>query len=61
MGTMNKQQLLKVKNSFSGGLETRDGRYISSKEEKSHGFGLRNIEKVVVSYGGFIKIEHSEN
>lgn len=60
MGTMNKQQLLKVKNSYSGGLETRDGRYISSKVEKSHGFGLRNIEKVVVSYGGFIKIEHSE-
>ena len=61
MGTMNKQQLLKVKNSYSGGLETRDGRYISSKEEKSHGYGLRNIEKVVSSYGGFIKIEHSEN
>ena len=61
MGTLNKQQLLKVKNSYSGGLETRDGRYISSKVEKSHGFGLRNIEKVVVSYGGFIKIEHSEN
>jgi len=61
MGTMNKQQLLKVKNSYSGGLETRDGRYVSSKEEKSHGLGLRNIEKVVVSYGGFIRIEHNEN
>ncbi|MDW7655975.1 MAG: GHKL domain-containing protein [Bacillota bacterium] len=61
MGMMNKLQLLKVKNSYSGELETIDGRYISSKVEKSHGFGLRNIEKVVESYGGFIKIEHNEN
>lgn len=60
-GTMNGQQLIKVKNSYNGQLEINDGRYVSSKYGRSHGLGIRNIEKVVGSYGGFIKIEHDEN
>lgn len=54
------QRLLKVINSYNGRLEIRDGRCVSSKGGKSHGLGIRNIEKVVESYGGFVKIEHNE-
>jgi len=61
MHTVNKQQLLKVKNSYRGALKTSDGRLSTLKEEKSHGLGLQNIERIVASYGGFIKIEYSES
>lgn len=59
-GRKNGQFLLKLKNTHRDKVEIRDGRYISSKEEKSHGLGIKNMEKVVESYGGFIKIEHDE-
>jgi len=59
-GTMKGQRLIKVTNSYQGQLEINDGRYISSKGGNSHGLGIRNIEKVVAAYGGFIKIEHDE-
>ncbi|MEI8201057.1 MAG: ATP-binding protein [Eubacteriales bacterium] len=61
MHTVNNQQLLKVKNSYRGALKTSDGRLSSSKQGKSHGLGLQNIERIVSSYGGFIKIEYNES
>lgn len=60
MDTKNKQYLVKVRNTYRGMIKTSDGRPSSLKEEKSHGLGLQNIEKVVASYGGFIKIAYSE-
>lgn len=54
------QRLVKVTNSYNGQLEIIDGQYISSKKGNSHGLGLRNIEKVVETYGGFLKIEHTD-
>jgi len=59
-GSKNGQFLLKFRNTYRDKLKIRDGHYISSKEEKSHGLGIKNMEKVVESYGGFIKIEHNE-
>jgi len=60
MGTLKGQWLIKVTNSHNGELKMRDGRYISSKGGNSHGLGIRNIEKIVKMYRGFIKIEHNE-
>jgi hypothetical protein len=60
VGTIKGQWLLKIKNSYNGQLEIREGHYISSKKGKSHGLGIRNIEKVAESYGGFVKIEYDE-
>ncbi|MFA9422064.1 MAG: GHKL domain-containing protein [Sedimentibacter sp.] len=57
---MSGQRLIKVKNSYNGKLIIKDGRYVSSKEGNSHGLGIRNIEKVVDSYGGYVKVEHDE-
>jgi sensor histidine kinase regulating citrate/malate metabolism len=39
----------------------QQGNYLSTKEGDSHGLGLQNIKRVVNAYGGFVKIEHSEN
>lgn len=58
--TMNGLRLIKVNNSYEGQLEINDGRYISSKTGNSHGLGIRNIEKVVETYSGFVKIEHND-
>jgi len=58
--TMKNQWLIKVKNSYNGELEIKEGHYVSSKTEGSHGLGIGNIEKVVGAYGGFVEIEHNE-
>ena len=60
MGNMKGQWLIKVTNSYNGELKISDGRYISLKGGNSHGLGIRNIEKIVEAYRGFIKIEHNE-
>lgn len=57
---MKGQLLIKIKNSYNGRLEMKDGRFVTSKDEKFHGLGIRNIEKVMESYGGFVKIEYDE-
>jgi len=57
---MKGQYLMKVKNSYIGSLEIKDGRFVTSKGDKFHGLGIRNIEKVMESYGGLVKIEYDE-
>lgn len=59
-GFKNGQRLLRVRNSYSGRLETRNGHYVSSKQGKSHGMGIQNIERVVTSYGGVFKTEYND-
>lgn len=55
---LNGQLLIKIKNSYNGFLKLNDGGYSSTKAGEFHGIGLRNIQKVVESYGGFVKTEH---
>lgn len=61
VGVICNQLLVKIENSYNGCLNIQDGSYLSTKNEKSRGIGIQNIRKVVESYGGYIKIEHSEN
>lgn len=56
---MNDQFLIKVTNAYNGVVNQQDGNYISAKEGGFHGLGLNNIKKVVNTYGGFVKTEHS--
>lgn len=58
---VNNQRLIKVTNSYNGCLNIKDGKYISLKGGSLHGLGIKNMEKVVQMYGGYLKIEHSEN
>lgn len=57
--TANGQLLIKVENTFHGFLREQDGRYTSSKNSPAHGLGLRSIQMVVDTCGGFLKTEHS--
>ncbi|HHW00626.1 MAG TPA: GHKL domain-containing protein [Clostridiaceae bacterium] len=58
--TKNSQLLIKIENSYNGCLNIRNGDYISTKNEKFHGLGIKNVKRVVEAYGGFIKTEHNE-
>lgn len=58
--TIKGQILFQVKNSYIGSIKMIDGHYVSSKADIAHGFGIGNINRVVVSYGGFMNIEHNE-
>jgi len=58
-GTINGQLLIKITNAYNGTLNQKDGRYLSAKNSPYHGMGLRNIQKVVDAYGGFVKTEHN--
>ena len=58
--TMKGQRLIKVTNSYQGQLIFKNEKYISSKSGNSHGYGIKNMTKVVEAYGGFVKIEHKE-
>ncbi|MHB1454051.1 MAG: GHKL domain-containing protein [Saccharofermentanales bacterium] len=59
--TTNHHQLIRVQNSYDPStIEKADGRLLSKKEGKLHGFGLANIEKIISSYGGTFTIEQNE-
>ncbi|MEA4934701.1 MAG: GHKL domain-containing protein, partial [Lawsonibacter sp.] len=53
------QLLIKIENSYDGHLNQRDTQYLSTKSGQDHGLGLRNIQKVVDTYRGFLKTEHN--
>lgn len=50
--------LIKIKNSYNGIINYQDGRYLSTKDEKSRGIGMQNIKKIVEAHGGYIKTDH---
>jgi sensor histidine kinase regulating citrate/malate metabolism len=52
--------LIKITNSYNGQLVMHDGRYLSSKDQSVHGFGIQNIEQVINANGGIMQIEHNK-
>lgn len=61
VNTINHHQLIRIENSYDcSTIGEMDGRLLSKKEGKLHGFGLSNIEKIISSYGGTFKIEHNK-
>ena len=55
------QLVIRVKNSSNGCLKKERNRFLSTKEEKGHGFGLIQIDSVVKKFDGYINREYSEN
>lgn len=47
-----------ISNSYSGEIIQKDGRYISIKSEKGHGYGIKNVEKCVKKNGGIFTINY---
>ena len=59
----NRQRLIiRISNPFIGEIQCKDGAIISINEDKdNHGYGLKNISKVVNIYKGYMDIDYSEN
>jgi len=54
--------IIRSSNPFVGDVLCKDGKIISSKQDKkNHGFGLNNIAKVVNKYKGYMDIDYSDN
>ncbi len=59
----NRQRLIiRISNPFFGEIQCKDGNIISINEDQEHhGYGLKNISKVVNKYKGYMDIDYSEN
>lgn len=54
--------LIKETNNFKTEIKYVNGEITSTKSDSSgHGLGLKNIEKIVKKYNGYMDIEHSSN
>lgn len=52
------QLVLVVKNSYENEIVEQDGRLISTKKEDGHGYGIKNIKRVIRKYNGNYHIIH---
>ncbi|NMA65400.1 MAG: GHKL domain-containing protein, partial [Clostridiaceae bacterium] len=58
----NNQLFISVSNPMSGEPIKKDGRFVTKKTDaKNHGFGLRNIESIVLKYDGILDIMTENN
>lgn len=55
----NGQLLIKIENVYDGSLNMSGNDYLSTKSGAFHGIGLHNIQRVVETYGGYVKAEHT--
>lgn len=54
--------LIQVSNPYITEIQYENGEIISTKEDKkTHGFGLKNIEKAVEKYDGYMEINHENS
>lgn len=53
---------LKIENVYDGICQIEEGRYLTTKDEKTgiHGYGLGNVRKIVEKYSGTMDIESSD-
>lgn len=50
-----------ITNNYDGNIRNDDGKYISTKLDKTiHGFGIDNIDDMVKKYGGTLSITYSD-
>lgn len=50
-----------IENSFDGNISEKDGRIISRKLDKTrHGYGLKNVKRIVKKYNGTIDVRYIE-
>lgn len=51
---------IKVENSFDGNIKKKDGRFETMKTGADHGYGMKNVERVLEKYEGCVQYEHNE-
>lgn len=52
---------MKVENSFDGNIRKKDGRFETIKSGANHGYGIKNIERVLEKYEGCVQYEYDEH
>ena len=53
---------IEIKNTFHGTIVERNGKIITGKKDKqNHGYGLKNIEKALEKYDGYVEYDHSDS
>ena len=51
--------VFRIKNTYRGTIIQNGDRFVTTKEEKSiHGIGLRNVNRIIESYSGYIEREY---
>lgn len=56
-----KEQLyIYVSNSSGGSIKKENKRYLSTKKQPGHGYGLMRIDKITEKYGGFVNRQNEE-
>ena len=46
--------------SFDGNIKKKDGRFETMKTGADHGYGMKNVERVLEKYEGCVQYEHNE-
>lgn len=54
------QLLIKIVNSYNSTILAMGDSYLTTKDAPHHGIGIKNMKKVVDTYGGYLKLEHSK-
>lgn len=53
--------LIFIDNSFNNEISFQNGNFLSTKKNKdNHGIGLKNVKKVLKSYGGYLNINYTK-
>lgn len=60
LGVLKKQLYLSVSNSMGGTAQKSGGRYLSSKNSATHGFGLLRVDRIAEKYGGYVNRQSEE-
>lgn len=54
--------LLTIKNSYCGPLREKEGIFFSQKADiTNHGYGLKNVKRIVEKYNGVMEISHTDS
>jgi two-component system sensor histidine kinase AgrC len=59
IGILKQQLYISVSNS-AGKVTKTGGRYLSSKQSSTHGFGLIRVDRIAEKYGGFVNRQNEE-
>ena len=51
----------RISNNYKGEIKKKGDRFVSSKEDSDmHGIGIRNVERIVNNYSGYIQQDYDD-
>ena len=52
---------IKIENSFDGNIKKKDSRFETIKTGANHGYGMKNVERILEKYEGCVQYEHDDH